>query len=99
MTPQTNCYMALDYRQAGHKNREPYSFGGVVSTKQLNLLCKRVKKLSVFKRRFWPNKRTDGQTDSKVHNFDIRVTTYMQIKIENLTVLEEQCLQNFEFTM
>ena len=25
MTPQTNCYMALDYRQAGHKNQNIYA--------------------------------------------------------------------------
>ena len=42
---------------------------------------------------FWPYKRTDGQTDTKVHNFNILETTYMKIKIERLTVLEEHCLQ------
>ena len=50
-------------------------------------------KLPKFKRQFWPNKRTDGQTDTKVHTFNILGITYMKIKIERLTVSEEQCLQ------
>ena len=38
---------------------------------------------------FGPNKPTDGQTDTKVHNFNILEITYMKIKIERFTVLEE----------
>ena len=49
----------------------------------------RCEKLPKFKRQFWPNKRADGQTDTKVHNFNILGITYMKIKIERLTVLEE----------
>ena len=45
-------------------------------------------KMPKFKRQFWPNKRTDGQTYTKVHNFNILGITYMKIKIERLTVSE-----------
>ena len=38
---------------------------------------------------FGPNKRADGQADTKVHNFNILGITYMKIKIERLTVSEE----------
>ena len=46
-------------------------------------------KLPKFKRQFWPIKRADGQTDTKVHNFNILGITCMKIKIERLTVSEE----------
>ena len=46
-------------------------------------------KLPKFKRQFWPNKPTDEQTDTKVHNFIILGILCMKIKIERLTVLEE----------
>ena len=38
---------------------------------------------------FGLNKRADGQTDTKVHNFNILGITYVKIKIERLTVSEE----------
>ena len=38
---------------------------------------------------FGPNKRADGQADTKVHNFNILGITYMKIKIERLTVSSE----------
>ena len=38
---------------------------------------------------FGPNKRADGQADTKVHNFNILGITYMKIEIERLTVSEE----------
>ena len=36
-----------------------------------------------------PNKRADGQADTKVHNFNILGITHMKIKIERLTVSSE----------
>ena len=43
----------------------------------------------MWKRQFWQNERTDGQTDTKVQNFNILEITYMKIKIERFTVSEE----------
>ena len=39
--------------------------------------------------KFGLNKRAGGQTDTKVHNFNILEITYLKIKIESLTVSEE----------
>ena len=38
---------------------------------------------------FGPNKRADGQADTKVHNFNILGIAYMKIKIERHSVSEE----------
>ena len=42
-----------------------------------------------FRRQFWLNKSTDGQTDGEVHNYNILGTTRMKSRIEFLIVSEE----------
>ena len=45
--------------------------------------------LPKFKRKFWPNNWTDGQTDTKEHNFNTFRNNILKNKVERITVYEE----------
>ena len=61
-----------------------FSFLGVVFIKLSSN-----EKMPKFRRQFWQKKWTEGQTDGEVHNYNILGTTYMEMRIERLTLSKE----------